>query len=189
MEEANANDINKMLLREFGTFEASPKALFRVVLANDTLTEVRSGEHAEWYGDILLRATIGTMRSPKYTYLDNVYVLERQYGANDDAVKDGDGYEPIFVFYNRKREIRLPLRYDVCKIYALLSIAHKPVKTEKMIQAEEEARVQRVFDKRMDILQQELSDLSHLFHHKEAVILGASGETLPASPNLRGAVK
>lgn len=184
-EQEVATQINKDLIRDFGYFE-SRIPLFRLILACKNLTEVRSGEFNEFYGDMFLRTTIGTMRTEKYNYLDNIWILERQYGTNDPSVKEGDGYEPVYTFKNMKTEERLPLRYDICKVAALSSLVVKPKKNAKMLALEEAELKRKRFDRRMDILSQETSFMSNSFHWNEAVILDGKSEELKPSPNLRG---
>lgn len=184
MEEVEkAKEVNRDLIRDFGYFEETNLANFRVIYVVSSLTEVRSGVHAEFHGEIFIRETIGTKEDSKYSYIDHVYALERQFGTNGPEVARGDGYEPLYFFYNYKEELRLPLRYDVCRLIALASLVAKPMKTKKMIENEENAARQRVFDKRMDILSQELTWLGHLFKHREAII--QPGTQGGASPNLR----
>lgn len=184
-ERAEADLINKYLIRDFGYYEGSTCPTFRLVYVTPELTEVRSGEYSEFHGDIFLRTTIGTQRVEKYNYLSNLWVLERQFGHNDPAVVDGDGYECIFAFKHPKKEEPLPLRYDVCKMYALTSLVGVPHKTGQMLKKEELAHKEAIFNKRVDMLAQEFSYQSHLFHHREAVVLDGKSDALPDSPNLR----
>ncbi len=177
-------EINKNLIRDFGYFE-SRIPLFRLVYANHDLTEVRQGEYNEFYGDIFLRKTIGTEKTEKYNYLSNVWVLERQFGFNDESVKQGDGYEPIFVFYVPRTQQYLVPRYDVAKIYSLGSLVAVPRKNAKQLISDERIHKDRVIEKRVEVMEQESTWQMNLFRNREAVILDGKSD-LPSSPNLRG---
>lgn len=184
-EQAEAEEINKNLIRDFGYFEGGLLPVFRLLYVTKEVTEVRSGEFNEFHGDIFIRKTIGTERVEKYNYLDNIWLLERQFGYNEECVKAGDGYECIFAFQHPKSGNYLPLRYDVCKIYALGSLVAVPKKNGRMLAGEEEAHREVVYRKRLDAIEQMTSWTGHLFGHGEAIALNGKSDFLPASPNLR----
>lgn len=180
--------INPGLINRFGLDPLTSKPLFRVVWS-EGLVEKRSGEFSEFHGELFLRKTIGTMEVKKYNYITERFVLERYYGYQGEEVKDGDGYEPVYVFQTgaNRGNLFLPPLLEMAIVAALNSLIQKPKKNIKMVISEEEAYYENKRAKMLDYLEQDrVTNLSRQFRYGEALTMpGVSDGSLPVSPNLR----
>ena len=176
--------INSELVREFGLFLSKPR--FRVVWTGDQF-EKRFAEYTDWDGDKKLRTASEVREVPKYPYVKpHWWMLERAVEFQDDSVKNGNGYEPLYLFrqFDEKGNYGefLPPRLDMAVIACKMSLVKKEKRNYAMDKGEFEEKDAK---KEKDIYEQicdQTSYLAHKFHHKEAIIMPGIGDN--PSPNL-----
>lgn len=95
-EEGEAKIINQRL-SHYGRVDGNP--IYRLVWSND-MTEKRFGEFSDFYNDVFLRTVTETREVPKYSYIDDRWILE--------MLILGTGYEPLFTFESAKGEFLHP---------------------------------------------------------------------------------
>ena len=173
-------NINSELVREFGYFLDKPK--FRVVWTGDQIEK-----RLALFGN---SETPELKEVPKYPYVKpSWWMLERAVEFQDESVKDGNNYEPLYLFrhFNDKGEYGefLPPRLDMAVLACKMSLVKKPTRNAAMDKSDfdiKEAKAEKdIFEKIKDAS----SDMSHLFHWKEAVIMDGKSTELPVSPNLK----
>lgn len=138
--------INKRLLDYFGPAPNSDsKALFRVVWP-EGLTEVRVGLFDKFTeSGIFLGSEEGAQEQRKYSWVKERWILEVYKASNilsSAIVKQGDGYEPIWIF-NKDGEYQplwWPAIEKLCKDW-ISSFIHPERKNDKIIDSEEADRV------------------------------------------------
>lgn len=176
--------INKFLTNNYG-FGLDGKPKFRLVWS-DELFEVRKGIFERYSGSIYLGTFEGIQKVPKYSYIKERWILEVYTKAFPDIfgpsikhkseiVMESDGYEPLRVFQNKKREY-LPPRLDVCKIICdgfseLISRPAGRRLTEKQAFGNEIAEIDAETTHFFELLNAEDSTVMNQFHDKEAIIL------------------
>lgn len=180
--------INNQLLKEFGLFFSRPR--FRVVWTADQF-EKRFAEYEDVDKDgLLVRRVTETREVPVYPYVKPPWwMLERAVEFQDESIKEGTLYEPLYLFkhFDSKGNYgeNLPPRFDMAKVAIEMSLVKRPKRTYEMDKNEFDAKELRSEKDIFDKIKDATSDMSHLFRHKEAVIMDGKSDVLPTSPNLR----
>lgn len=180
--------INSELRREFGLFFSRPK--FRIVWTGDQF-EKRFGAYHKYSsaGDVLLSRDVGVKEVPKYPYVDPPWwMLERAVEFQDKSIKDGNYYEPLYLFrqFDEKGNYGqfLPPRADMAILAAKMSLVKRPKRTYEMDKAEFEEKEAKGEKDIYEQICDQTSYLAHQFHHGEAIVMDGKND-LPTSPNLR----
>lgn len=166
---------NKRLLEIHGiSLDRKPK--FRLVWS-EHLTEKRFGtfDKTTPAGIILAHEVNVTKEVKKYGYLKDRWILEAYTPEQrvNPEIKDGDCYEPIFVF-DKKGEYLKPewfaIEY-VIKRYHLAKSGELPKRTEAMDHRAEDEALELETQQFMEYLEGQSSDLMNKFRYQEAVII------------------
>jgi hypothetical protein len=119
--------INNNLKKKFGC-NLNGLQLFRVAWS-DKQTELRDGEHNEFYGSLFVRTVRGISEHPKYPLIKGRWLLERWIPPDScytDQIVSAKGigsYECVYVFQDANREY-LPLNGRVAEIITQSLLYH-----------------------------------------------------------------
>lgn len=113
MNQAEIDDINKILERKYGT-DITGRPKFRLIWNDKSYTETRKGKFTDWADEsksILLRVVEEVRTVPKYeTWLD-YFILERlnEFGSNPPDTYDYNRYECLYVFKKKDGSAQLEM--------------------------------------------------------------------------------
>jgi hypothetical protein len=174
------------IIDEFGLFFSRPK--FRIVWTGDCF-EKRLGTYEDYEGTLRIRTVTEVREVPKYPYVNPPWwMLERAVEFQDDSIKRGDLYEPLYLFrhFGPKGEYGefLPPRADMAILAAKMSLVKRPKRTLDMDKNEFEEKEAKGEKDIYEQICDRTSYLAHQFHHKEAIIMDGKSTELPTSPNL-----
>lgn len=98
------NEIDKMnrWLRTHGGVSVCGRSNYRIVWSSDCF-EKRLGTFTDYdsTGTIFLKTVTEVRLAPKYTYIQDRWILEKFFDANYGENAEGDGYEPIYPFMDK----------------------------------------------------------------------------------------
>lgn len=127
--------INDWLFQSQGVTPAGgPK--FKLVWS-DNETELRKGEFNEFYGSIFLRSFSGIKEVPKYSYIQERWILEMwiPYANKELPESENKGtYEPFWVFSDKKGNY---LRPTMKAVQFLVEFTQKTARVPSMTRASE----------------------------------------------------
>lgn len=140
-------EINERLLNLYGRHVAADKALFRVSWSEDQL-EKRFGTFNVYTGDVFLREETGIRETPKYSYLDNQWVVERLHiNYHQDVMEGGYIYEPLWAFPKG-----LPPKWEAIDYCVKMALQMLPVEEDKKTpKTEKEAIYQDEEKKKLEV--------------------------------------
>lgn len=168
-------EANKILLDRYG-LDLHGKQKFRVVWSTEE-TEVRVGEFEEWYGEIFVRRLSGAREWPKYSYIEDKWILEELVPSNNPELLERLSYEPIYVFQDKHGNY-LPLNIDAAHavINAILSRPEFKPRTEKQDLYEENEKKEKEKKEFKSMLKSMDSEFERRIRNQELILNPLSSE-------------
>lgn len=168
MSPSEAEDINAVLLRDYGRLYDQPR--FRLSWSEDQF-ETRVGNVSEFYGSIFVRETSGAHYLKKYGYIKDRWVLEHvSVGLNSELLQV-ISYEPLFVFQTNKGVYLEPITRA---IRVMIDAVLNPLKLTPGAVLDEE---EKQFQKEIAFIEDYLTDVTDyipsMLANKEAIVVPA----------------
>jgi|SRR5579864_7126197 len=177
----NANLIHKWLKEQEKMLNG--KLVWRLVWS-EALTEKRTGQFNDFYGDLFIRSFTGTREVRKYNYVKDRWILEKFCPGNNPEVSNESGgtYEPFFVFESCDGKFLHPTLKVVQFIVdmARQRVVSTPSERKDMVSRSEDEEIKQFLGELED---KGRTPTESLLHTREAVSLYAPKDPRISQPS------